>query len=166
MNELRTNLPAQHPPRLGRRYVPVLSWLTVVLLALNGWVYFASDGSTDVSTPADRSPVSLAKSSTGESPASSLENEFDGGRKGRVVTASATSFSPAANDERGAAGVENSTDETGTQFSDERCRQAILGEWYDDYRGKRHMTVRGVDGTGTMVVELRWDRANGSSPPN
>ena len=36
--------------------------------------------------------------------------------------------------------------------SDEAYRQLILGEWEDEYYGKRHLTVKS-DGTGTMTVE-------------
>ena len=35
---------------------------------------------------------------------------------------------------------------------DEQYRQLIVGDWEDEYRGKRHLNVR-PDGTATMVVE-------------
>lgn len=35
---------------------------------------------------------------------------------------------------------------------DERYKQLILGEWEDDYRGKRYLTIR-EGGTATMIVE-------------
>ncbi len=68
-----------------------------------------------------------------------------------MVTASATSLGGAP---------QNGDDEldpdaavaSQTQSADDRIRQAILGKWEDEYRGKRHLTVR-EDGTGTMVVE-------------
>ena len=36
---------------------------------------------------------------------------------------------------------------------DGKTRRQLLGTWYDNYRGKRTMTLA-EDGTGTMVVEL------------
>ncbi len=152
MNELRTTLPTRHPPRKGRRIGSTLSWLTVALLALNGWVYYSSNGSTAISTPDDRSPESLAESPHGESQLTPIENEFDQEPNGRVMTASATSVGSVPDGERGETGIESSADESGTKYSDERCRQTILGEWYDEYRGKRHLTIR-EDGKGTMAVE-------------
>ena len=47
----------------------------------------------------------------------------------------------------------NSTSPSGARDSDTRCLAKIVGEWEDDYRGKRHLTVSD-DGSGTMVVEL------------
>jgi len=35
---------------------------------------------------------------------------------------------------------------------DARHKQLIVGEWEDDYRGKRYLTIR-EDGTATMLVE-------------
>jgi hypothetical protein len=39
-----------------------------------------------------------------------------------------------------------------TKSGDAAHSRTILGEWQDEYRGKRHLTVRD-DGTATMVVE-------------
>lgn len=69
-----------------------------------------------------------------------------------MFTASPTAFGPADRSEQGEGGVEKSTGDSAAQYSDEHRRQAILGEWYDEYRGKRHLSLRD-DGTGTMLVE-------------
>lgn len=42
-------------------------------------------------------------------------------------------------------------------------RRLIIGEWQDDYEGKRTMTLR-PDGTGTMVVELSGLKAALAAP--
>ncbi|HEY2249844.1 MAG TPA: hypothetical protein VGH74_02245 [Planctomycetaceae bacterium] len=47
----------------------------------------------------------------------------------------------------------DSAEPSGAQDSNTRCRAKIVGEWEDDYQGKRHLTVN-EDGTGAMVVEL------------
>ncbi len=42
---------------------------------------------------------------------------------------------------------------SGAHDANTRHREIIVGEWEDDYQGKRHLTVKS-DGTGTMVVDL------------
>ncbi len=78
-----------------------------------------------------------------------IESESEDDSRGQVVTASATEPGTGASPDSPA---ELGLHGTGLQGSDERYRTLILGEWEDDYRGKRHLTVRD-DGTGTMVVE-------------
>ena len=64
-----------------------------------------------------------------------------------VVTASASSES----DSSSPGAVKSGLD--GSNFDpDERRRRVIVGNWQDEYHGKRHLTVR-ADGTATMVVE-------------
>jgi hypothetical protein len=64
-----------------------------------------------------------------------------------VVTASASSDSDSSG--HGAVSLESDGPDLDP---DERQRRVIVGKWHDEYRGKRHLTVR-ADGTGTMVVE-------------
>lgn len=70
---------------------------------------------------------------------------------GKIVTTSAIQDS----NENGAdaEASSNSTNPSGTHDSDSRSRAKAVGEWEDDYQGKRHLTVND-DGTGTMVVDL------------
>jgi hypothetical protein len=79
-----------------------------------------------------------------------IQHELDERTDGGIVTASAASSrqEPLVDDEAGS----NTDAESGSPTADERLRQAILGKWDDEYRGKRHLTVR-EDGSGTMIVE-------------
>lgn len=63
-------------------------------------------------------------------------------------------FQPVAS---GPASTTNNDDPSPSQAApasadDARHRTTVVGEWHDEYRGQRHLTVRS-DGTATMVVE-------------
>jgi len=83
-----------------------------------------------------------------------------GGRRARRAVESGpgailpVSASDAASDDVAASdGPSNSAELPGAQDANARCRAKAIGEWEDDYQGKRHLTVN-EDGSGTMVVEL------------
>jgi hypothetical protein len=72
---------------------------------------------------------------------------------GKIVTTSASDAKGATEGGADAEDPSHSADPTGAHDSNARCRAKVLGEWEDDYQGKRHLTVND-DGTGTMVVDL------------
>lgn len=71
--------------------------------------------------------------------------------RGAIVPASASD--DARDDGAASDALANSAEPSGAQDANARSRAKIVGEWEDDYQGKRHLTVK-EDGTGTMVVEL------------
>lgn len=73
-----------------------------------------------------------------------IQNEVRENEPGRIVTASA--IDGVLDSGAISSGPDDAT------ISEQRYRNSIAGLWEDEYRGKRHLTVRG-DGTGTMVVE-------------
>src|SRR5436190_5994851 len=81
------------------------------------------------------------------------QKESIGGSSGRIIPASG---SDTDNETENGADTENSAetpDPSGARDSDSRSRAKVVGEWEDDYQGKRHLSVN-EDGTGTMVVDL------------
>jgi hypothetical protein len=144
MQQLPATRPPRPPFRGWRRLTPVASLCAVVVLGLTGWTHFFG-GLFGVTSSPDRQEASLTGS--GKSfPVSPIGHEFSDQAEDRIVTASASSMTGAAGDAQEDANPESS------RTSEERFKQAILGDWEDEYHGKRHLTVRG-DGTGTMLVE-------------
>ena len=144
-------------PPIGARRLPVRNWRRLTsftslgaatVLAFAGWMHFSGRPDAALDSPgqgADRVPR------PGNLRASPIQHEIDENGGSHVVTASASSLGGVLQngddetDSNGAAGTQ-------LQSADDRIRQAILGKWEDEYRGKRHLTVR-EDGTGTMLVE-------------
>jgi hypothetical protein len=116
----------------------------VVVLGLAGWAqYFGS--LFGICLTRDREDLIVMGS--GKSFAvTQIGHEFGDPANDRIVMASATSSSDAAGD------AEDDEDPQTPQDPDDRFRKSILGDWEDEYHGKRHLTVRD-DGMGTMLVE-------------
>jgi hypothetical protein len=125
--------------------------LLVAALVLAGIACFRFD---------DRQPNEKAPHIRTASPSDSVvlplvtpvQYELDEGARGSVITASGTLVSPSPRQSADPAEVENSAGDPGHKSADDRFRAAIVGQWEDEYRGKRRLTVRD-DGTGLMVVE-------------
>jgi hypothetical protein len=147
MEELPTIGASRSPFPNGRRLTALTSLGTVTVLAFAGWMHFSSPPD-EAATPG---PLAAGRADNHDRlRASPIPHEFDDNASGSVVTASATSLSDTPHD----GGESDSTAAAASepQTAADRHRQAILGKWADEYRGKRHLTVR-EDGTGTMVVE-------------
>jgi hypothetical protein len=147
MQQLPATPPPQSPFRDWRRFTPAASLCAAVLLGVTGWAHFFG-GRFDETSSRGSQQASLTESGN-SFPVSPIRHEVDDQGGGRIVTASASRLTDAAGDAQDNANV---SPESGPQTSDERFRSAILGVWEDEYRGKRHLTVRD-DGTGTMLVE-------------
>jgi hypothetical protein len=147
MHEIWTNPLPHRPIRNWRRLTPATTLCAAVLLGLGGWAHFSGQPSVEAPAPAGQE-ANLVDPGERYS-VSSIHYEIDDTTRGRVMTASA--ISPGD----GPGYVEDDPNfdlESAPQSPDDRLRQAILGKWEDEYRGKRHLTVRD-DGSGTMVVE-------------
>jgi hypothetical protein len=120
--------------------------LLAIGVALAGWTYLP--GRKPDQNRVSASQMSPANDAAGDFQVTPIQSDVGHEATGDVVTASGEEFSRAR---------EDGTDGTGAsgiagRISDERCRALIVGEWQDEYQGKRHLTVRD-DGTATMVVE-------------
>jgi hypothetical protein len=150
MHEIRTNPLPRRPIRNWRRLTPATSLCAAVLLGLSGWAHFSGQPSDEVSSPA-RQEANVGPPEEGFA-VSSIQHEINDATGGRVMPASATTSEGVRRHTEDHEADPNFERESGSQSADDRLRQAILGKWEDEYRGRRHLTVRD-DGTGTMVVE-------------
>lgn len=73
---------------------------------------------------------------------------------GSLTAAVSASEAPVARSTEAPRSVTNPSGQSAPQplSQDEQRRLSALGDWEDDYRGKRHLSLRD-DGTATMVVE-------------
>jgi hypothetical protein len=136
----------RRPFRKSGRLTSFTSLGAITVLGLAGWMHFS--GPAEEPPPARQTARSAANND--QRRVSPIHHEVDENAGTSVVTASATSLGAASQD-----GVEPESHAGAAsepQSADDRQRQAILGKWEDEYRGKRHLTVR-EDGTGSMVVE-------------
>jgi hypothetical protein len=144
---LLSKLPAQRGLVLMR-----FPWsLISIPLILLGWYHFSGQ-------PQNKGPFKTGESaSVGgiSGPRFAAGNPRGRGSRGagRIVTTAATDTQDAPENEGKTEDPSNSLEPSGAHDSDSRCRAKALGEWEDDYQGKRHLTVN-EDGTGTMVVDL------------
>ena len=115
--------------------------LVSIPLILLGWYHFS--GQPQDQTRRNNVETAGVLGGSGQRFAGSNQQGRGHRASGKIVTTSATD----------AEDPSNSPDPSGAHDSDSRCRAKVLGEWEDDYQGKRHLTVND-DGTGTMVVEL------------
>jgi hypothetical protein len=144
MQQLPATRPPCSPSRDWRRFTPAVSLCAVVALGLAGWAHYFG-GLFGFSLSRDRQEASVVGS--GKSfPVIPIGNEVSDRASDRIVMASATSSTDAAGDSQNQENPQTAHDH------DERFRIVILGDWEDEYHGKRHLTVR-YDGTGTMLVE-------------
>lgn len=144
---LFANIPA------GRGLVLIrFPWsLVSIPLILMGWFHFSDQSDQDAKArPGDVQTAGMA----GRVYARFGERRFNrhGERpQGTIVPASASDA--ASDDGLPSENSSNSDEPSGAQDANTRCRTKVVGEWEDDYQGKRHLTVN-ENGSGTMVVEL------------
>jgi hypothetical protein len=120
-------------------------------LMLLGWYHFS--GHDESQPPIKRINTAGLVTGRPEMFVPARRQSADDLESGRVVMASAVD-APASADT--ATDTDDGSEETGSpgvRDSDMRCRAKVVGNWEDDYQGKRHLTVH-EDGTGTMVVDL------------
>jgi hypothetical protein len=144
MQQLPATRPPQSSSRDWRRFTPAVSLCAVVALGLTGWAHYFG-GLFGIPLSRDSQEASIMGSGNGF-PVTAIGYEITDPANDRIVMASATSSSGAADDAR------DDDNSVSPQDPDDRFRKVILGDWEDDYHGKRHLTVRD-DGTGTMLVE-------------
>jgi len=144
MQQLPITRPPHSPSRDWRRFTPVASLCAVVVLGLAGWAQY-SGSLFGICLTGDREDPSVMGSSK-SFPVTPIGHEIGDPANDRIVMASATSSSDAAGD------AQDDEDSQTPEDPDDRFRKSILGDWEDEYHGKRHLTVR-ADGTGTMLVE-------------
>ena len=125
------------------------SLLSIPLILL-GWSHFSN-------RQLEKSPITGVEIAglVGGSPIALVDTDKKGdvGATRTIVTVSAIDAGAATESGLDADDSLNSTGPSGARDSDTHCRAKIVGDWEDDYQGKRHLTV-GDDGSGTMVVEL------------
>jgi len=144
MQQLPATRPPQSSSRDWRRFTPAVSLCAVVVLGLTGWAHYFG-GLFGISLSGDRQEASVIGRNK-SFPVTPIGHEISDQSRGRIVTVSATSSSGTTGDAQDGENPETPHD------PDDRSRKAILGDWQDEYHGKRHLTVRD-DGTGTMLVE-------------
>jgi hypothetical protein len=115
-----------------RRLRPA-SWSLLAAAVLGaGWIRFSPPAPDAVP------PSVMATSSAASLDASSAQIEEREPVEGTIVRASASNSAGSAL--------------AGEQDAEARLKNLILGQWEDEYRGKRRLTVN-ADGTGRMLVE-------------
>jgi len=115
-----------------RRLRPA-SWSLLAAAVLGvGWMQFSAPA------PDAAPPSVLATTSAESTDACPIQIEEGEPVEGTIVRASASSSSGSA--------------EAAEQDTETRRKDLILGQWEDEYRGKRRLTVN-ADGTGRMLVE-------------
>lgn len=120
--------------------------LVSIPLVLLGWYHF-SDQATE------KGPHK-GMETAGMTDGTSYRNQ-GGNRPGQITPVAgieAASAGPGQTEDEGGTDAENAGP-SGARDANARCRTKIVGNWEDDYQGKRHLTVN-EDGSGTMVVEL------------
>jgi hypothetical protein len=147
MEELPTLGGSRLPFCNWRRLTPFTSLGATIVLGLAGWAHFSRQPDEAVAPTRHGASLDDGRDQLRVSP---IQHEIDEIAGGRVVTASATSLGSTTED--GDESDANAAAESQPHSTDDRQRQAMLGKWEDEYRGKRHLTVRD-DGTATMVVE-------------
>ena len=128
--------------------VPCL--MAAMLLALAGCSH--NSGPAPGNAQANSRQSESTADSAADSPVAPIQREIEDARDGEVVMVSATSTADAPNGALDAEDLSKSEGGSGPPNSARRRRALVVGNWEDDYRGKRHLTVHD-DGTGTMVVE-------------
>lgn len=125
--------------------------LVSVPLILLGWYHFSGQPQENGGNKGVESAGLL-----GDSPGTFVwgnRKDATGKAPQSIIAASAVDAENAIENGADAEDSTESTDPSGARDANARCRAKIVGEWEDDYQGKRHLTVN-EDGTGTMVVEL------------
>jgi hypothetical protein len=125
--------------------------LVSIPMILLGWYHFSDQ-------PMEKGRSNRVKTSSlaGGSPhpfTEGSQTRGTGTSPGTIVTASAIENGNVIESDADAEDPLDAISPSGARDSDARCRAKIVGEWEDDYQGKRHLTVN-EDGSGTMVVEL------------
>jgi|GEM_PF-868863 len=123
--------------------------LVSVPLILLGWYHFSDQPNEKARAKGVQTAGMIGGSP--QRPGGRRSRRNDENSQGTIVAVSASDVG--GDDSAASDGSSNSAEPSGAHDADSRCRAKVVGEWEDDYQGKRHLTVN-EDGSGTMVVEL------------